>query len=513
MFVVLSELIDKLVSNYDIRLKYIETGDSDPSSYIHVFTASRRADLYIKTSRDQNDLARLLVSHEIAHLPHINDLIAGYREITEAEKISDADIWSGQYLDADIVHFATNIVSDYAINRGMDTCAYEPMDASLLDSLAESKSDDAYTIAMLILLSRHPHTFPMFREGCPGGGGAEVGDGGARGAKGVKGVKGGRGERGDGRGISESTELIEVMESITKLAGSDRFRHLASLVADSAEHLTEKRFTEFVESASALAGVLSSVWRSDNTPWRMMKKNTDVIHERTPQYIKQEKFCEFAPETLAQKIDGMSIGSGKGVLEYDEAECAGLARELKLPALLERGLGIERPRLVTRYRGTSTSLADKKRLVLFDSSNMWLERELEKRKTVWVLVDTSSSMTKSITSAKMLANTIHRYFKSRTKIITFNAGACQTDIAALRSITAGGGTDVSSVLPHLNRSRNDPIVLISDFKFLMSHFYPFLGYVERYRPEIMFMPTDQESVARLGSLMSAWKGDLRYLVV
>ena len=498
MFVGLSELIDKLVSNYDIRLKYIESSDSDPSSYIYVFTASRRADLYIKTSRDQNDLARLLVSHEIAHLPHINDLIAGYREITEAEKLSDADIFSGQYLDADIVHFATNIVSDYAINRGMDTCAYEPMDASLLDSLAESKSDDAYTIAMLILLSRHPHTFPMFCERCPGG------------ERGAKGAKGGRGGGGDDRGI---TEIIEVMESITKLAGSDRFRHLAGLVADSAEHLTKKRFTEFVESASALAGVLSSVWRSDNTPWRMMKKNTDVIHERTPQYIKQEKFCEFAPETLAQKIDGMSIGSGKGVLEYDEAECAGLARELKLPALLERGLGIERPRLVTRYRGTSTSLADKKRLVLFDSSNMWLERELEKRKTVWVLVDVSSSMTKSITSAKVLANTIHRYFKSRTKIIAFNAAAYQTDIAALRSMTAGGGTDVSSVLPHLNRSHNDPIVLISDFKFLMSHFHPFLGYVERYRPEMMFMPTDQESAARLGSMMSAWKGNLRYLVV
>ncbi len=498
MFVVLSELIDKLVSNYDIRLKYIESGDSDPSSYIYVFTASRRADLYIKTSRGQNDLARLLVSHEIAHLPHINDLIAGYREITEAEKISDADIFSGQYLDADIVHFATNIVSDYAINRGMDTCAYEPMDASLLDSLAESKSDDAYTIAMLILLSRHPHTFPMFCERCPGGEG------------GAKGAKGGRGGGGDDRGI---TEIIEVMESVTKLAGSDRFRHLAGLVADSAEHLTNKRFTEFVESASALAGVLSSVWRSDNTPWRMMKKNTDVIHERTPQYIKQEKFCEFAPETLAQKIDGRSIGSGKGTLEYGDAECAGLARELKLPALLERGLGIERPRLVTRYRGTSTSLADKKRLILFDSSNMWLERELEKRKTVWVLVDVSSSMTKSITSAKVLANTIHRYFRSRTKIIAFNAAAYQTDIAALRAMTAGGGTDVSSVLPHLNRSHNDPIVLISDFKFMMSHFHPFLGYVERYRPEMMFMPTDQESAARLGSMMSAWKGNLRYLVV
>ncbi|HDN64863.1 MAG TPA: hypothetical protein ENF23_00975 [Methanosarcinales archaeon] len=494
MFVVLSELIDKLVSNYDIRLKYLETGDSDPSSYIYVFTASRRADLYIKTHCDQNDLARLLASHEIAHLLHINDLIAGYREITEAEKISDADIWSGQYLDADIVHFATNIVSDYAINRGMDTCAYEPMDASLLDSLAESKSDDAYTIAMLILLSRHPHTFPEFREGRPYQNQDQNRD------------------RGRDRDCDPGWDG-EIMESITKLAGSDRFRHLVSLVADSAEHLTKKRFTEFVESASALAGVLSSVWRSDNTPWRMMKKNTDVVHERTPQYIKQEKFCEFAPETLAQKIDGMSIGSGKGVLEYDEAECAGLARELKLPALLERGLGIERPRLVTRYRGTSTSLADKKRLILFDSSNMWLERELEKRKTVWVLVDTSSSMTKSITSAKVLANTIHRYFKSRTKIIAFNAAAYQTDIAALRSMTAGGGTDVSSVLPHLNASHNDPIVLISDFKFLMSHFHPFLGYVERYRHEMMFMPTDQESVARLGSLMSAWKGNLRYLVV
>ena len=34
------------------------------------------------------------------------------------------------------------------------------------------------------------------------------------------------------------------------------------------------------------------------------------------------------------------------------------------------------------------------------------------------------------------------------------------------------------------------IVLISDFKFLMAHFYPFLGYVERYRPEMMFMPTN-----------------------
>ena len=494
MFVVLSELIDKLVSNYDIRLKYIESGDSDPSSYIHVFTASRRADLYIKTSRDQNDLARLLVSHEIAHLPHINDLIAGYREITEAEKISDADIFSGQYLDADIVHFATNIVSDYAINRGMDTGAYEPMDASLLKSLAESKSDDAYTIAMLILLSRHPHVFPGFlemrpdRKRDPGRGGG-----------------GGRNDDQDWDG--------EIMEGITKLAGSDRFRHLASLVADSAEHLTKKRFTEFVESASALAGDLSSVWRSDNTPWRMMKKNTDVVHERTPQYIKQEKFCEFAPETLAQKIDGKSIGSGTGTLEYEEAECVRMARELKLPALLERGLGIERPRLITRYRSTSMSLTDKKRLVLFDSSNMWLERELEKRKTVWVLVDVSSSMTKSITSAKVLANTIHKYFRSRTKIIAFNAGAYPTDIAALRSMTAGGGTDVSSVLPHLNTSHNDPIVLISDFKFLMSHFHPFLGYVERHRPEMMFMPTDQEGVARLGSLMSAWRGNLRYLVV
>lgn len=482
MLVLLSELIDKLVSNYDIRLKYIETDAADPSSYIYVFTASRRADLYIKTRSDQGDLARLLVRHEIAHLPHINDLIAGYREITETEKLSDADIFSGEYLDADIVHFATNIVSDYAINRSMDTDAYKPMDMALLTSLAASKSDDAYTIAMLILLSRHPHTFPAILEDYLI-----------------------EGDDGDGN--------HEIIMSINQSARSDRFKHLEHLVNDGSQHLADRRFKEFVESVSALAGELNSVWRSDNTPWRMMKRNTDVIHERTSQYIKQEKFCEFAPETLVQKIDGKSVGSGEGMLAYEETECIRLAQNLKLPVLLEHGLGIERPRLITRYRGISTSLADKKRLVLFDSSNMWLERELEKRKQVWVLVDASSSMIESITSAKAVANTIHRYFKSKIKLIAFNANACQIDIAALRSMTACGGTDVSSVISHLHINQDDPIVLISDFKFLTSHFHAFLRAIERYRPKVMFMPTDQESMVRLGSLMSMWKGNLRYQIV
>ena len=483
MLVTLSELIDRLVSNYDIRLKYLETGESDPSSYIYVFTASKHADLYIKTRGDQKDLARLLVRHEIAHLSHINDLIAGYREITETEKLSDADIFSGQYLDADIVHFATNVVSDYAINCELETGAYEPMDMSLLESLAASKSSDAYTVAMLILLSRHPHDF--FRKksskNCPS----------------------------DGDHVLDS----EIISEITRLSESDQFKHLTRLVADGAEHLKERRFKNFVEAVSALAGELNSVWRSDNTPWRMMKNNADVVHEHTPQYIKQEKFCEFAPETLAQKIDSESAGSGKGMTGYDETECTRLAQNLKLPLLLERGLGIERPRLITRYKGISTSLTDKKRLVLFDSSNMWLERELEKHKQVWVLVDVSSSMTGSITSAKVLANTVHKYFRSKTTIIAFNADAYQVDIASLRCMTACGGTDVSSVLPHLNINHDAPIILISDFKFLMTHFYAFLRSVERWRPRMIFMPTDQEAVAHLGSLMSAWKGNLRYLVV
>lgn len=489
----LSELIDGLVANYDIKLKYVETDTTDPSSYIYVFTASRRADLYIKTRGDQKDLARLLVGHEIAHLSHINDLIAGYREITEAEKLSDADLFSGAYLDADIVHFATNIISDYAINcdSGLDTDAYEPMDTSLLKSLEESKSDDAYTVAMLILLSRHPHTFPESIESHRGGG---AGD-----------------DRGGGGGGDNGND--EVISEICKLAGSARFGRLTSLVSGGARHLTERRFKDFVEAASALAGELHTVWRSDNTPWRMMKKNADVLHERTPQYIKQEKFCEFAPETLAQKIEGKSIGGGKDGFSFEEAECVQLAQDMRLPSLLERGLGIERPRLITRYRGTSMSLTDKKRLILFDSSNMWLERELEKKKQVWVLVDTSSSMTNSITSAKVLANTIHRYFKSKTKLIAFDAGAYPLDIAALRHATACGGTDVSSVLSHLKINCDDPIVLISDFKFLMSHFHAFLGAIERNRPRVIFMPTDQESTVRLGSLISAWNGSFRYLIV
>ncbi len=496
MLVMLSKLIDQLVTNYDIKLKYVETGATDPSSYIYVFTASRRADLYIKTRGDQKDLARLLVGHEIAHLAHINDLIAGYREITEAEKLSDADLFSGAYLDADIVHFATNIISDYAINcdTGLDTDAYEPMDTSLLKSLAESKSDDAYTVAMLILLSRHPHTFPESIEPHRGrSAGDDEDDGGG----------------GDNRGNGND----EVVGEICKLAMSDRFGHLTSLVSGGACHLTERRFKDFVEAASALAGELHAVWRSDNTPWRMMKKNADVLHERTPQYIKQEKFCEFAPETLAQKIEGKSIGGGEGGFSFEEAECVRLAQDMKLPSLLERGLGIERPRLITRYRGTSTSLTNKKRLILFDSSNMWLERELEKKKQVWVLVDTSSSMTNSITAAKVLANTIHRYFKSKTKLIAFDAGAYPLDIAALRHATACGGTDVSSVLTHLKINCDDPIVLISDFKFLLSHFHAFLGAIERNRPRVIFMPIDQESTVRLGSLISAWKGSLRYLIV
>ena len=486
MLVMLSELIDKLVSNYDIKLKYIETDATDPSSYIYVFTASRHADLYIKTRSDQKDLARLLAKHEIAHLTYINDLIAGYREITETEKLSDADIFSGQYLDGDIVHFATNIVSDYAINCGIDTSAYMPMDLALLESLAESRSEDAYTISMLILLSRHPRTFParIFRRPTP------VID-----------------------SENMSDVMSDVMSDIIRLSGSDRFKRLAGLVAAGSTHLTERRFKGFVESVSALAGELNSVWRSDNTPWRMMKRNTDVLHERTPQYIKQEKFCEFAPETLAQKIGGENIGGGASALAYGESEHIRLAQRLKLPVLLERGLGIERPRLVTRYRGVSTSLADKKRLILFDSSNMWLERELEKKKQVWVLVDLSSSMAESIKSAKVLTDTIHKYFKSKVKLITFNATACPIDIAALRCAEAGGGTDVSSVIPHLKIDQDDPIALISDFKFLTSHFYGFLGFIERYHPKVMFMPTDQAGTARLDSLMAAWKGNLRYLVV
>jgi hypothetical protein len=245
----------------------------------------------------------------------------------------------------------------------------------------------------------------------------------------------------------------------------------------------------------------------------MMKRNTDVLHERTPQYIKQEKFCEFAPETLAQKIGSENVGAGTSALVYGESEHVQLARRLKLPVLLERGLGIERPRLVTRYRGVSTSLTDKKRLILFDSSNMWLERELEKKKQVWVLVDLSSSMTTSIESAKVLTDTIHKYFKSKVKMISFNATADLIDIAALRCAEAGGGTDVSSVIPHLKIDQDDPVALISDFKFLTSHFYEFLGFIERYHPKVMFMPTDQRGTARLNSLMAAWKGNLRYLTV
>ncbi|MEA1905943.1 MAG: hypothetical protein U9N12_03155, partial [Euryarchaeota archaeon] len=444
MLVMLSELIDKLVSNYDIKLKYIETDTTDPSSYIYVFTSSRHADLYIKTRGDQKDLARLLVKHEIAHLTHINDLIAGYREITETEKLSEADLFSGQYLDVDIVHFAANIISDYAINCGIDTSAYLPMDTTLIESLAASRSDDAYTISMLILLSRHPHTFPVQMFSPP----SRVSDP-------------------DSEVMGEIPG--DIMREIVRLSGSDRFKHLSGLVAAGSTHLAKRRFKGFVESVSALAGELNSVWRSDNTPWRMMKRNTDVLHERTPQYIKQEKFCEFAPETLAQKIGSENVGAGTSALVYGESEHAQLARRLKLPVLLERGLGIERPRLVTRYRGVSTSLTDKKRLILFDSSNMWLERELEKKKQVWVLVDLSSSMTTSIESAKVLTDTIHKYFKSKVKMISFNATADLIDIATLRCAEAGGGTDVSSVIPHLKIDRDDPVALISDFKFLTSH--------------------------------------------
>ncbi len=98
-------------------------------------------------------------------------------------------------------------------------------------------------------------------------------------------------------------------------------------------------------------------------------------------------------------------------------------------------------------------------------------------------------------------------------MISFNATADLIDIAALRCAEAGGGTDVSSVIPHLKINQDDPIALISDFKFLTSHFYEFLGFIERYHPKVMFMPTDQRGTARLNSLMAAWKGNLRYLIV
>lgn len=468
----LSELVDDIVEDYDVQIKYNYTGHlGEATSYINVVTSHKRATLHIKAPDTNMGLIEALVRHELAHLDHTNDIIAAYREVVEGE-LSEEEVRRGKYLEKEVVHFAINVITDHVINQEMDTEAYWPVDFALMESIMPNETREVLTVAALILLSRHPNDFEEVLE------------------------------RGGKKGLLDFTR-------------GEAFQEIREHVLWGSQRLQDGDFKEFVEAIRGLAEHLNRAYRTDDRPWRLMGESTDVIHEGTPQSIKEEKLTEFREDTMVEKIHGESVGQGgEDGLALGERESVEIARELKLPNLLEREMGLERPRQINRYRGISTSLADKKRLVLFDSSNKWLERERDEKEEVWVIVDVSSSMTDTIEGAKMMANTVHHFFKQKTRIIAFDTEAYEVDREKLNKVQAEGGTNISSVAKHLVGYRGEPVAIISDFKFVPTHFHAFMSSLRRRRPrQVMLLPVDRESATRVEGLIESWSDKVRFTIL
>ncbi|MCD5424833.1 MAG: hypothetical protein LRZ92_00050 [Methanosarcinaceae archaeon] len=457
----LSKIIDRSVENYNIKLEYIETSLDDTSFYINAFSASKRAEIYIKAP---TYFAKFLVLHELAHLKYIDYIIAAHREVSHSEKISDRNFFLGFHIDEEVIHFAINLISNYTINLDFDMTQFKPHNDLLLNSLPPQMKRDAYLTTALILFSRH------------------------------------------------SIDAVED-ETFNIIHRYDKFNECKYFIKEGSNNLIQKRFKAFIKSIMELSEVLNNAFlRSDKKVWEEMAKNTDLLHEHSPISLKEEKASEFSKETLTQKVAGKSIGCGVDEFIFCENDLF-YSKSLKLPNLIGTGLGIEKPKLIKRFRN-NISLSDKKRIVFFESRNRWLERERVEHDTVWIIIDASNSMMEYMISAKIIANTLHKYFKKKTKIIAFATYSKEISIEDLTKIKAKGGTNISSVINFTKNYKREPVAIVSDFKFIQSHFDDFLIEIVSKKPEaVLFLPIDQKSMIRVNKLIEKWSGLFKYSVL
>ncbi|MEN4030066.1 MAG: hypothetical protein PQ975_01495 [Methanobacterium sp.] len=457
----LSKVIDKHIEDYNIKLDYTETELKDTSFYIQVFSASKRAEIYIKSPRY---LAEFLTLHEVAHLRYIDYIISAHREVTHPEKISDADFFLGKIIDEEVIHFAINLISNYTINSNIDVTPFKPHNDLLINLLPMQMKRDLYLTTALILFSRH-----------------SIDD-------------------------IEDDRFNIVLEF-------DKFIEAKKFIKEGSKNLIQKSFNAFIKSIMDLSEVLNKAFlRSDKEVWEEIAKNTDLLHENSPSSLKEEKASEFLKETLTQRVAGKSVGTGGDELLFCENDVF-CFKSLKLPKLIGNGLGIEKPKLIKRFR-ENISLSDKKRIIFFESRNRWLERERVKWDTVWIMVDASNSMMEYMISAKIIAYTLHNYFKKKTNIIAFATTAKEISIDELGKIKAKGGTDISSVINFIRKYKREPITIISDFKFIQSHFDDFLIEIVSKKPKsVLFLPIDQKSMIRVNKLIEKWNGLFKYNVL
>jgi hypothetical protein len=123
-------------------------------------------------------------------------------------------------------------------------------------------------------------------------------------------------------------------------------------------------------------------------------------------------------------------------------------------------------------------------------------------------------MVEYMISAKIIANTIHKYFKKKTKIIAFATDSKEISIEDLTKIKAKGGTDISSVIKFTKNYNKEPIAIVSDFKFIQSHFDDFIIKIISKKPDsVLFLPIDQESMMRVNNLIKKWSGLFKYSVL
>ena len=460
MLSTLSKVIDKHVENYDIKLEYIETQLENSYFYINVFSASKRAEIYIKSPKY---LAEFLTVYELAHLKYIDYIIAAHRKLTHPEKMNDDNFFLELDIDEEVIHFAINLISNYAINLKFDVTPFKPYNDLLLNTLPSQIKKDAYLTVALILFSRHS--------------------------------------------IEEKEDMFD------RILEFDGFIECKQFIKDGSKNLIQRQFKTFIKNIINLGEILNNtLLRLDKKVWGEVVKNTDILHERAPISFKEKKISKFSKEMLTQKVLRISTRDKDNEFLFCEHDVF-CSKSLKLPNLIGIGLGIEKPRLIKKFRD-NISLSDKKRIVFFDSKNRWLEKERVERDTVWIIIDSSNSMVEYMISAKIIANTLHKYFKKKTKIIAFATDSKEISIEDLTKIKAKGGTDISSVIKFTKNYNKEPIAIVSDFKFIQSHFDDFIIKIISKKPDsVLFLPIDQESMMRVNNLIKKWSGLFKYSVL
>jgi hypothetical protein len=328
MLSTLSKVIDKHVENYDIKLEYIETQLENSYFYINVFSASKRAEIYIKSPKY---LAEFLTVYELAHLKYIDYIIAAHRKLTHPEKMNDDNFFLELDIDEEVIHFAINLISNYAINLKFDVTPFKPYNDLLLNTLPSQIKKDAYLTVALILFSRHS--------------------------------------------IEEKEDMFD------RILEFDGFIECKQFIKDGSKNLIQRQFKTFIKNIINLGEILNNtLLRLDKKVWGEVVKNTDILHERAPISFKEKKISKFSKEMLTQKVLRISTRDKDNEFLFCEHDVF-CSKSLKLPNLIGIGLGIEKPRLIKKFRD-NISLSDKKRIVFFDSKNRWLEKERVERDTV-----------------------------------------------------------------------------------------------------------------------------------